>query len=93
MALDKAVHLQLPDLHKAAGCRARDSVDAHQLGQGPPCEGEAAAVVAEGDLGEEAVGGRGLPRDVGRWVRRPRSSVLGVEPFADRVAEVLCPLL
>ena len=41
----------------------------------------------------EAMGGRGLPRDVGRKVRRPRSPVLGVEPLADRVAEVLRPLL
>ena len=52
-----------------------------------------AAVVAEGDLREEAVGGRGLPRDVGRRVRRPGSPVLGLEPLADRVAEVLRPLL
>ena len=51
------------------------------------------AVVAEGDLREDAVGGRGLPRDVGYRVRRPRSPVLGVEPLADRVAEVLRPLL
>ena len=52
-----------------------------------------AAVVAEGDLGEEAVGGGRLPRDVRRRVRCARPPVLGVEAFVDRVAEVLRPCL
>ena len=56
-------------------------------------EGEVAAVVAEGNLGEEAVGGGWLPRDVGRRVRRARLPVHGLQAFADRVAEVLCPFL
>ena len=65
VAQDEAVHLQFPNLHGAAGSRARDSEDAHQPGQAPAYEGEVAAVVAEGDLGEEAVGDGGLPREVG----------------------------
>ena len=52
-----------------------------------------AAVVAEGDLREEAVGGRGLLRDVGLRVRRTGPPVFGVRAFADRVAEVLRPFL
>ena len=52
-----------------------------------------AAVVTKGDLGEEAVGGGRLPRDVGRWVRRARTAVLGVEACANRVPEVRGPFL
>ena len=52
-----------------------------------------AAVVAEGDLEEVAVGGSGLPRDVGRRVWCGRTPVLGVEAFADGVVEVLFPFL
>ena len=90
---DEVVHLQLSHLHLAAGYCRGDRADAHQLGQSPPREGKVAAVVAEGDLGEEAVGGGGLPRDVGRRVRRARLPVHGLQAFADRVAEVLCPFL
>ena len=90
---DEVVHLRLLDLHCAAGSRARDRADADQPGQTPPREGEVAAVVAEGDLGEEAVGCGGLRRNVGRWVRRARAPVLRVEAFTDRVADVLCLLI
>ena len=51
------------------------------------------AVVAAGDLSEEAVGGRGLPRDVGRWVRVAGPLVLGVSTRADCVEEVFSALL
>ena len=57
IAQDEVAYPQFPYLHGAASSRARDRVDAHQLGQTPPREGEVAAVVAEGDLGEEARGG------------------------------------
>ena len=43
--------------------------------------------------GRKPWGAAGLPRDVGRQVRHPGSPVLGVEPLADRVAEVLHPLV
>ena len=39
------------------------------------------------------MGGGGLPQDIGRWVRRARTAVLGVEAFADCVVEVLHPFL
>ena len=51
------------------------------------------AVVGEGDLAEEAVGGSRLPREVGRRVWHARSPVLGVQALADSMAEVLRPLL
>ena len=83
----EALHLQFPYPHGAASSRARDRADAHQPSWTPPREGEVAAVLAKGDLGEEAVGGGGLPRTIGRWVWRSRAAVLGLEPFADRVAD------
>ena len=52
-----------------------------------------AAIVAEGDFGNEAMGGGGLPRGVGRSVRGARALVLKVKSFADCVAEVLRALL
>ena len=38
---------------------------------------------------KEAVGGGGLPRDVGRRVRCARRPVLGVKAMLDSVAQVL----
>ena len=93
IAQDEVVHLQFPYLHGAIGSRASDRAHTHQPRQTPPREGEVAAVVAEGYLGEEALGDGGLAWGVGRWVRRARALVLEVESFADRVAEVLRPLL
>ena len=52
-----------------------------------------AAVVAEGELGKEALGGGGLPWEVGLRVRCARSPVFGVQAPADCVAEVLRPFL
>ena len=52
-----------------------------------------AAVVAEGNLGKEAVWGGGLPWDVGLRVRCASSLVFGVEALADCLVEVLRPFL
>ena len=97
IAHEEVVHLQFPNLHGAAGNRPHDRGDAQQLGLTPPREGKVAAVVADGDLGDEGGsggGGGGRPA-AGRRTLGPRSRapVLGVEPFADRMAEVLRPLL
>ena len=85
-AHDEVVHLQLAHLHRAKSRYARHCVAAHQLGQAPPREGEV-AVVAEGDLGKEAVGGRERPQDVGCWVRGTGPLVFGLQTLADCVAE------
>ena len=52
-----------------------------------------AVVVVEGNLGKEALGGRGLPWDVGRRDRCARWPVFGVKALADCVVEVLRPFL
>ena len=51
------------------------------------------AVVAKGDLREEAVGGGRLPRNVGCRGRHARLPVLGVHTVADNVAEVPRPFV
>ena len=93
VAQDEVLHLQFPHMHGAADRRTRHHADAHQPGQAPHREGEVAAVVAEGDLGEETVGGRRLARDVGRRVSGVGPLVLDVQTRADHVAGVFCAFL
>ena len=66
-------------LPTCAGAQAAAHVTtqrAHELGPAPTCQGEVAAVVIKGVLGEEAMRGGGVPHNVGSWIRGAQPHVL-----------------